>query len=139
MEKLKDTALSVVQSAIKRKTAEQKYQEEIYGPKRKTKQSKETRVDKRTFNKGRPKKVVVKANVDINVSPNISVAPKKLNQVEKTAAQVIAGYMRSKIDANTLQPAIYSDLVGKKIKEELDKKDIPITEKKKRGRPKKVV
>lgn len=138
MEKLKDTALTVVQSAIKRKTAEQKYQDEVYGPKRKTKQSKETRVDKRTFNKGRPRKVKVEANVDINVSPNISIPTKKLNQVEKTAAQVIAGYMRSKIDANTLQPAIYSDLVGKKVREELEK-NVPIIEKKKRGRPKKVV
>lgn len=138
MEKIKDVAANVIQATIKRKTQEQKYQEEVYGPKRKTKQSKETRVDKRTFNKGRPKKIVVKTNVDINISPN-TVSTKKLNQVEKTAAQVIAGYMRSKIDANTLQPAIYSDLIGKKIREELEKKDTTIVEKKKRGRPKKQV
>jgi len=40
---------------------------------------------------------------------------KKLNKVENYAANVLAGYMRSKIDANVLQPAIFSDLYGKKI------------------------
>jgi hypothetical protein len=40
---------------------------------------------------------------------------KKLNKVETFAANVLAGYMRSKIDANALQPAIFSDLYGKKI------------------------
>ena len=41
--------------------------------------------------------------------------PKKLNKTEVAAAQILGGYMRSKIDANALQPAIFSEMVGKDI------------------------
>jgi hypothetical protein len=42
---------------------------------------------------------------------------KKLTRLETTAGNVLAGYMRSKLDANTLQPAIFSDLYGQKVKQ----------------------
>lgn len=135
MERVKNISASIIQGAIRRKADEQKYQEEVYGTKRKTQQSKGIRVDKRLFNKGRPKKIKVETNVDINITPN-TVPVKKLNQVEKVAAEVIGGYLRSKLQANILQPAIYSDLIGIKVRKELDMKDkenVP----KKRGRPKK--
>lgn len=126
MDKIKNISAGILQGAVRRKADEQKYQKEIYGEKRKTEKSKGTRVDKRLFNKGRPKKVKVEANVDISISKPV-VSTKKLNQVEKVAGQVIAGYMRSKLEANILQPAIYSDLLGKKINERLDKGLPPLT------------
>jgi len=43
---------------------------------------------------------------------------KKLNPIEKYAGGVLAGFMRSKLDAMALQPAIFSDLYGKKIEEQ---------------------
>jgi hypothetical protein len=41
---------------------------------------------------------------------------KRFNAVQTTAGNVLAGYLRSKIDANALQPAIFSDLYGQKLK-----------------------
>lgn len=46
---------------------------------------------------------------------------KKLNPIEKYAGGVLAGFMRSKLDAMALQPAIFSDLYGKKIEEQQKK------------------
>jgi hypothetical protein len=48
---------------------------------------------------------------------------KRLNAVERTAGEILGGYMRSKLDANTLQPAIFSDLYGKKLRNEYEKKE----------------
>jgi len=110
-------------SALKRTVAQNKYQEEVYGPKRKTKQSGETRVDKRTFNKGRPKRTVpVITPTGKNIIPTTTPAvPKKLGPIEKLAGYIIGGYLRSKLDAMDMQPAIYSDLIGKDLQDKLDK------------------
>jgi hypothetical protein len=115
-------------SVLKRSIAQKKYKEEVYEPKPKTKQSKGTRVDKRTFNKGRPKKTNEPlVNVEgKDIIPVMTPAPpKKLNQIEKLAGYIIGGYLRSKLDAMDMQPAIYSDMIGKDIKDKLDK-GVPI-------------
>jgi hypothetical protein len=123
-------------SVLKRSMAQKKYKEEVYEPKPKTKQSKGTRVDKRTFNKGRPKKTVpVLSPTGKDIIPVMTPEPPKkgltvrprgqLNQIEKLAGYIIGGYLRSKLDAMDMQPAIYSDLIGKDIKDKLDK-GVPI-------------
>jgi hypothetical protein len=114
-------------SVLKRSMAQKKYKEEVYEPKPKTKQSQGTRVDKRTFNKGRPKKTVpVLSPTGKDIIPVMTPEPpKKLNQIEKLAGYIIGGYLRSKLDAMDMQPAIYSDLIGKDIKDKLDK-GVPI-------------
>jgi hypothetical protein len=115
-------------SVLKRSIAQKKYKEDVYEPKPKTKQSKGTRVDKRTFNKGRPKKTNEPlVNVEgKDIIPVMTPAPpKKLNQIEKLAGYIIGGYLRSKLDAMDMQPAIYSDMIGKDIKDKLDK-GVPI-------------
>lgn len=86
----------------------------------------------------------------------------KLNEIQKTAALKLAGAIRSKLEANILQPAIFSDLYGSKLKQkniESQLPDIPdlmnvgikkppppppapivaVATKKGRGRPKKVI
>lgn len=114
-------AKDILGSAVKRAVGQKKYKEEVYEPKRKTTQSGGVRVDKRTFNKGRPKK---QATVETPLGKDIVHPPvpaKKLNAIEKLAGQIIGGFIRSKLDAMDLQPAIYSDLITKQIQEKLDK------------------
>lgn len=131
---MESLASEILKKSAKRAVAGKKYKEEVYGEAPKTAQSGGIRVDKRKFNKGRPKKapekptgvsdasqgrkVVNPLGKDI-VSP--PVPPKKMNAIEKLAGQIIGGYIRSKLDAMDLQPAIYSDLIGQKIREKLDK------------------
>jgi len=136
-------AKQIVSSAAKRAVAQKKYQEDVYGPKRKTKQSDETRVDKRTFNKGRPKRtpaIVTPTGKDI-VPTTTPAPPKKLGPIEKLAGYIIGGYLRSKLDAMDMQPAIYSDLIGKDLQDKLDKGpsinlNAVVANVKRRGRPK---
>jgi len=136
-------AKQIVSSAAKRAVAQKKYQEDVYGPKRKTKQSGETRVDKRTFNKGRPKRtpaIVTPTGKDI-VPTTTPAPPKKLGPIEKLAGYIIGGYLRSKLDAMDMQPAIYSDLIGKDLQDKLDKGpsinlNAVVANVKRRGRPK---
>ena len=116
-------AKQIVSSAAKRAVAQKKYQEDVYGPKRKTKQSGETRVDKRTFNKGRPKRtpaIVTPTGKDI-VPTTTPAPPKKLGPIEKLAGYIIGGYLRSKLDAMDMQPAIFTELIGNRIRDKLDK------------------
>ncbi len=129
--------VEVIGSSIKRALAQKNYQENIYGTKRKTYQSKEVRVDKRLFNKGRPKGL----KKDDNPFPP-APPPRKFNQIETLAGNILAGYLRSKLQANILQPAIFSDLYGAKVNKRLDRQDagLPMTSpvvppKKKKGRP----
>lgn len=126
-------------SAIKRAVAQKKYKEEIYEPEKKTLASAGTRVDKRKFNKGRPRKTISPLGKDI-VSAPVPAPTKKLNEIEKLAGYIIGGYLRSKLDAMDMQPAIYSDLIGKEINDKLNKGeainfDKVVTQAKKRGRP----
>lgn len=113
--------MDVLSAVAKRAVAQKKYKEKLE-PLPKTKQSKETRVDKRMFNKGRPKKEIVSnvsgQNIVVSATP---APPKKLNQIERLAGYIIGGYLRSKLDANDMQPAIYSELIGKDIRDKLDK------------------
>lgn len=53
---------------------------------------------------------------------------KKLNEIEVVAGRKLAGVMRSKLEANIMQPAIFSDLYGSKlIKQNIESQlpDIP--------------
>lgn len=111
--------METLQAVAKRAVAQKAYKEKLE-PLRKTEQSKKTRVDKRLFNKGRPKIVsnVVGQNI---VVPPTPAPPKKLNAIEKLAGQIIGGFIRAKLDAMELQPAIYSDMIGNRIKDKLDK------------------
>lgn len=114
-------AIEVIGASLKRAVQQKEYKENIYGKERKTEQSKGIRVDKRKFNKGRPKvRVDVPPKKDI-ITPSAKVASKKLNEIEQLAGRILARYMRAKIDANDLQPAIWADIVERKIKEKMDK------------------
>jgi len=131
--------MDVLSAVAKRAVAQKAYKEKLETlPK--TKQSKGTRVDKRMFNKGRPKIVSNVSGQNIVVPPT-PAPPKKLNQIERLAGYIIGGYLRSKLDANDMQPAIYSELIGKDIRERLDKGqpinfNAVVANAKRRGRPK---
>lgn len=125
---MEDLAKNIVSGAVKRAVAQKKYKEEVYEPKRKTNQSRGVRVDKRIFNKGRPKKstststVVNPEGKDIIHPPVRQHPAKKLNAIEKLAGQIIGGYIRSKLDAMDLQPAIFSDLFIPNLQTKLQEK-----------------
>jgi len=135
--------MEALQGAIKRSIAQKKYKEKLE-PLRKTKQSGETRIDRRMFNKGgRPKQtkpVITPTGKDI-IPVMVPAPTKKLNQIERLAGYIVGGYLRSKLDANDMQPAIYSELIGKDIREKLDKEEAInfnaiVANAKRRGRPK---
>jgi hypothetical protein len=111
--------MDVLSAVAKRAVAQKAYKEKLE-PLPKTKQSKETRVDKRMFNKGRPKIVSNVSGQNIVVPPT-PAPPKKLNAIEKLAGQIIGGFIRAKLDAMDMQPAIYSEMIGNRIKDKLDK------------------
>ena len=71
-------ASSVLQAALLRKAAQSKYNNEVYGPEQKTNQSGGIRVDKRKFNKGRPRKNAAAATETSTVAA-VPLAPAPKN------------------------------------------------------------